>query len=82
VQRPQANEGGREEEENRSGISAGKTGRLHDRKTFDMTCTEWSDAQAMSSSDPDLERKFRRYAGREPDCDPSELNSVVFIKTE
>jgi hypothetical protein len=33
VQRPGANEGGREEEEIGSGIAAGVTGRLHDRKT-------------------------------------------------
>jgi hypothetical protein len=33
VQRPGANEGGREEEERGSGIATGVTGRLHDRKT-------------------------------------------------
>jgi len=32
VQRPGANEGGREEEERGSGIATGVTGRLHDRK--------------------------------------------------
>jgi len=32
VQRPGANEGGREEEERGSGIATGETGRLHDRK--------------------------------------------------
>ena len=32
VQRPEANEGGREEEERGSGIATGETGRLHDRK--------------------------------------------------
>ena len=34
VQRPAANEGGREEEENRPGIAAGEPGRLHDRRTL------------------------------------------------
>jgi hypothetical protein len=33
VQRPAAKEGGREEEESRSGISAGVAGCLHDKKT-------------------------------------------------
>ena len=33
VQRPGANEGGREEEERGSGIATGMTDRLHDRKT-------------------------------------------------
>jgi len=33
VQRPGANEGGREEEERGSGIATGVAGRLHDRKT-------------------------------------------------
>jgi hypothetical protein len=32
VQRPLANEGGREEEENRFGIAVGKPDRLHDRE--------------------------------------------------
>ena len=32
MQRPGANEGGREEEEKRSGISASLTGRLHNRE--------------------------------------------------
>ena len=33
MQRPGANEGGREEEERGSGIATGVAGRLHDRKT-------------------------------------------------
>ena len=34
VRRPRANEGGREEEENRPGIAAGETGSPHNRENF------------------------------------------------
>ena len=37
VQRPDANEGGREEEENPPGISAGWAGRLRDENRFDVS---------------------------------------------
>jgi hypothetical protein len=40
VQRPEANEGGREEEERRFGIAARRTGWLHGMKSFGSACAD------------------------------------------
>lgn len=63
MQRPRANEGGREEEENRSGIAVGGADRLHDRRNTTIFRTGNPDANEVSSLGPGASKKFRPRRG-------------------
>jgi hypothetical protein len=82
VQRPRANEGGREEEENRSGIAAGDADRLHDRKTTTIFRVGKPDANDPSKLGTAESKKFRPRRGATDNRFVLYVNCVVFIETE